>query len=252
MVENYQEMLSSEHSGFIRHNDIRVVSVDEEKSVLTADVTPENSNIWGGVHGGFLYAMADTAAGAFARINYGQHNVTLNGSINYLRSTVQSKALTAVGRPVRVGGHIGFFEVNITDDTGALIARAEIFAVNYGLRDIGRLPVQAHLQRQLAARGKLFHGVAHLRAQLLEYGFHVHAGLGGDLTRHQNLCVRSHNLDGRPRAGIALEVLAEQHVRELVAELVRVASPHGLGGHETGLCRSVSVFFVHTFSPHSS
>ena len=80
MVENYQEMLSSEHSGFIRHNGIRVVSVDEEKSVLTADVTPENSNIWGGVHGGFLYAMADTAAGAFARINYGQHNVTLNGS----------------------------------------------------------------------------------------------------------------------------------------------------------------------------
>ena len=120
MVENYQEMLSSEHSGFIRHNGIRVASVDEEKSVLTADVTPENSNIWGGVHGGFLYAMADTAAGAFARINYGQHNVTLNGSM------VQSKALTAVGRPVRVGGHIGFFEVNITDDTGALIARAEI------------------------------------------------------------------------------------------------------------------------------
>ena len=123
MVENYQEMLSSEHSGFIRHNGIRVVSVDEEKSVLTADVTPENSNIWGGVHGGFLDAIT---AGAFARINYGQHNVTLNGSINYLRSTVQSKALTAVGRPVRVGGHIGFFEVNITDDTGALIARAEI------------------------------------------------------------------------------------------------------------------------------
>ena len=99
---------------------------EREKILLTADVTPENSNIWGGVHGGFLYAMADTAAGAFARINYGQHNVTLNGSINYLRSTVQSKALTAVGRPVRVGGHIGFFEVNITDDTGALIARAEI------------------------------------------------------------------------------------------------------------------------------
>ena len=34
MVKNYQEMLSSEHSGFIRHNGIRVVSVDEEKSCL--------------------------------------------------------------------------------------------------------------------------------------------------------------------------------------------------------------------------
>ena len=126
MVENYQEMLDRESNGFIRHNGIRIVSVDEEKSVLEAAVTDASRNVWGGVHGGFLYAMADTAAGAFARINYSQHNVTLNGSINYLRSTVQSKVLTAVGRPVRVGGHIGFFEVNITDDTGALIARAEI------------------------------------------------------------------------------------------------------------------------------
>ena len=97
-------MLSSEHSGFIRHNGIRVVSVDEEKSVLTADVTPENSNIWGGVHGGFLYAMADTAAGAFARINYSQHNVTLNGSINYLRSTVQFCFLSM--KPKRWRGRI--------------------------------------------------------------------------------------------------------------------------------------------------
>ena len=126
MVENYQEMLSSEHSGFIRHNGIRVVSVDEEKSVLTADVTPENSNIWGGVHGGFLYAMADTAAGAFARIKYAQHNVTLSATISYLRPTMHSKSLTAVGREVKVGGHIGFFEVDITDDSGALIARAEV------------------------------------------------------------------------------------------------------------------------------
>ena len=126
MVENYQEMLSSEHSGFIRHNGIRVVSVDEEKSVLTADVTPENSNIWGGVHGGFLYAMADTAAGAFARIKYGRRNVTLSGSINYLRSAAHAKMLTAICREVKVGGHVGFFEVNITDEEERLIARAEV------------------------------------------------------------------------------------------------------------------------------
>ena len=126
MVKNYQEMLSSEHSGFIRHNGIRVVSVDEEKSVLTADVTPENSNIWGGVHGGFLYAMADTAAGAFARIKYGRRNVTLNGSINYLRTAARAKNLTAVCREVKVGGHVGFFEVNITDEEERLIARAEV------------------------------------------------------------------------------------------------------------------------------
>ena len=39
MVENYQEMLDRESNGFIRHNGIRIVSVDEEKSVLEAAVT---------------------------------------------------------------------------------------------------------------------------------------------------------------------------------------------------------------------
>ena len=51
--------------------------------------------------------------GAFARIRYGRRNVTLNGSMNYLRPTTRSKTLTAVGREIKVGGHVGFFEVNI-------------------------------------------------------------------------------------------------------------------------------------------
>ena len=76
------------------------------------------------MHGGFPYAKA--VAGSFARINYDQYRVTLNDSINCLRSMVQSKTLTAVGYAVRVSGHINFFEVNITDDAGVLIARAEI------------------------------------------------------------------------------------------------------------------------------
>ena len=51
---------------------------------------------------------------------------TLSATISYLRPTTHSKSLTAVGREVKVGGHIGFFEVDITDDSGALIARAEV------------------------------------------------------------------------------------------------------------------------------
>lgn len=74
----------------------------------------------------FSTRWADTAAGAFARIRYGRRNVTLNGSMNYLRPTTHSKTLTAVGREIKVGGHVGFFEVNITDDTGALVACAQM------------------------------------------------------------------------------------------------------------------------------
>ena len=90
MVENYQEMLSSEHSGFIRHNGIRVVSVDEEKSVLTADVTPENSNIWGGVHGGFLYAMADRGRVRAHQLQPAQRHAERLDQLSALDGAVQS------------------------------------------------------------------------------------------------------------------------------------------------------------------
>ena len=116
MIENYAEKIKHESNGFIRHNGIRIVS----------EITDNSRNVWGSVHGGFLYTMADTAAGAFARIKYGRRNVTLNGSMNYLRPTTHSKTLTAVGREIKVGGHVGFFEVNITDDTGALVACAQM------------------------------------------------------------------------------------------------------------------------------
>ena len=63
MIENYAEKIKHESNGFIRHNGIRIVSVDEERSVLEAEITDNSRNVWGSVHGGFLYTMADTAAG---------------------------------------------------------------------------------------------------------------------------------------------------------------------------------------------
>ena len=61
MIENYAEKIKHESNGFIRHNGIRIVSVDEERSVLEAEIADNSRNVWGSVHGGFLYTMADTA-----------------------------------------------------------------------------------------------------------------------------------------------------------------------------------------------
>ena len=131
-----------------------------------------------------------------------------------------------------------------------LIARAQLVAFAYGLRDIRRLTVQAHFERQTAICGQLVHGVAHLRAQLFQHALHVHAGLGGDLARHQNPAARRHDLNGRARVGIASEMLVQQPVRELVAELVRVSCPHGLGSHKPAI--SVRVLLAHISFPRSS
>ena len=41
MIENYAEKIKHESNGFIRHNGIRIVSVDEERSVLEAEITDD-------------------------------------------------------------------------------------------------------------------------------------------------------------------------------------------------------------------
>ncbi len=43
MIENYEEKIKQESNGFIRHNGIRIVSVDEERSVLEAEITDDTS-----------------------------------------------------------------------------------------------------------------------------------------------------------------------------------------------------------------
>ena len=61
MIENYAEKIKHESNGFIRHNGIRIVSVDEERSVLEAEITDNSRNVWGSVHGGFLYTTPPSA-----------------------------------------------------------------------------------------------------------------------------------------------------------------------------------------------
>ena len=124
MVENYQEMLSSEHSGFIRHNGIRVVSVDEEKSVLTADVTPENSNIWGGVHGGFYATVIDTITGGAihtmleAGINFG----TIDLNVKMIRALQANQTYRAEAEVITIGRTLLTAEGRIIGDDGKIHA----------------------------------------------------------------------------------------------------------------------------------
>lgn len=125
-AEKFMQQVEFEDNGFIHHNGIRIVSVDEEKSVLEASVTEKSCNVWGIVHGGLLYAMADTAAGVLIRAKYGRKNVTLDGSMQYLRSTAGAKQLTAVAREIRSGQHVSFLEVDVTTEAGVHVARAQI------------------------------------------------------------------------------------------------------------------------------
>ena len=51
MTDSYMESIRHESNGFIQHNGIRIVSVDQEKSVPETEVTDSSRNVWGNVHG---------------------------------------------------------------------------------------------------------------------------------------------------------------------------------------------------------
>ena len=82
-------------------------------------------NPMGTLHGGILCDISDAAMGmAFASLLLpGETFTTLELKINFLKPVWNAK-LTAVGRVVRKGRTIGLVECDVTDEGGALVARA--------------------------------------------------------------------------------------------------------------------------------
>lgn len=104
---------------YIRYNQIVIDRIDPEESVLHVDMRHDLENPYGMTHGGVLFTLMDTTAGATARAD-GRKYVTLNASVNYLRSG-RSGRITAVGRLVRRGRSVTVVDVNVTDEAGKLL-----------------------------------------------------------------------------------------------------------------------------------
>ncbi|MCC8061534.1 MAG: PaaI family thioesterase [Clostridiales bacterium] len=74
------------------------------------------------VHGGAIYTLADTAAGAMVRTR-GKNYVTLEGKLNYLHAgSIEGSCLKAVARPLHMGRHTGVVECRVVDEKETLIA----------------------------------------------------------------------------------------------------------------------------------
>lgn len=109
---------------FMAYNHIEICSADPEVSVVKVQLRPESTNLYGKVHGGLLYAMADCVAGVAARAN-GEDFVTQSAHINFLRNTdcgtVYAKA-TQISR----GRTLAVFQIEITDKTGKLLSAGTV------------------------------------------------------------------------------------------------------------------------------
>lgn len=86
-------------------------------------VEKKHMNPIGTVHGGCLYAMADTVGG-YAAASCGMPSPTLSGNMYFLRPTIGVKKLICEARVVKNGKRIRVVELVIRSDKGDEIAHS--------------------------------------------------------------------------------------------------------------------------------
>ncbi len=91
------------------------------EAVATMNIEDEHLNGFGICHGGFLFALADTAF-AFACNAYNDLAVAAAGQIEYLKPVTQGATLVATATEDGHNGKRGFYTVRIRDEEGELVA----------------------------------------------------------------------------------------------------------------------------------
>ncbi len=84
------------------------------------NITPAHLNAAGVVMGGAIFTLADFAS-AIATNNLEEPTVSLSSSIEFIAAG-KGNYLIAEGRMIKEG-KICFFEVNVTDENGKIVAR---------------------------------------------------------------------------------------------------------------------------------
>lgn len=98
-----------------------LVEVRPGRARLEMVVTKAMLNGHGTCHGGFIFALADSAF-AFACNTYGERAVASGCSVTYLRPGKSGDRLTAVAQERARAGRSGVYDVQVVDPAGSVIA----------------------------------------------------------------------------------------------------------------------------------
>ena len=91
------------------------------EAVLTMQVRPDMTNGHDICHGGFVFALADSAF-AFACNSYGDNTVAAAASIDFLAPVRDGDTLTATARELWRGGRSGLYEIVVANQRGESVA----------------------------------------------------------------------------------------------------------------------------------
>ncbi len=111
-------------SGFIFNNNYKLESAAEGKAVMSATITETSLNPYSTAHGGFIFGLADTAAG-LACNTFGRPAMTVNANIEYLHA-VKGNKIIAEAKCIKNGKTISVYEVDIYDEDKRVVAKSTI------------------------------------------------------------------------------------------------------------------------------
>ena len=100
---------------------MRIACVAPGGAELTMEVEPRMVNGHGVCHGGFIFALADSAF-AFACNSFNRRAVAQSNTITYLRPAKLGQLLTARATRAAEAGRSGVYDVMVFDGEGAAIA----------------------------------------------------------------------------------------------------------------------------------
>lgn len=106
---------------FATENGAVITELGENYAVCTMKLEEHHRNAMGNVMGGAVYTLADFAFAVAS--NFGKKpTVSTTSQITYLRAA-RGDSLTARAEMVREGRTSVYYEISVTDATGALVAR---------------------------------------------------------------------------------------------------------------------------------
>jgi acyl-CoA thioesterase len=105
---------------YAAHTGVELRSIAPGHAIASLEIQPCHLNGLGGVQGGAIFTLADFAFAAAAN----SHNaiaVAINVNISYMKA-ITNGTLTAEAREISINPRLGTYTVNVTDDTGDLVA----------------------------------------------------------------------------------------------------------------------------------
>ena len=109
---------------FAKECHVHMVGRGDSGLIYGADLHPETVNCYGAAHGGLIYTACDGAACGSMSVLLEKRPVTVASQISYLRAATVGP-IKAEAKLIRDGKQLVFYNIDITDGNGQLVAAAQ-------------------------------------------------------------------------------------------------------------------------------